>query len=56
MTTRSSQFVTIAGTKMRAAARRDSRNYNSQYNAISANPTKWSNTIKQFVGCCQQIA
>ena len=21
-------------------------------NPFSANPTKWSNTLKQFVGCC----
>ena len=25
-------------------------------NHLSANPTKWSNTLKQFVGCCRQIA
>ena len=24
-------------------------------NPLSANPTKWSNTRKQFVGCCRQI-
>ena len=24
-------------------------------NPLSANPTKWSNTLKQFVGCCRQI-
>ena len=22
---------------------------------LSANSTKWSNTLKKFVGCCQQI-
>ena len=22
---------------------------------LNSNPTKWSNTLKQFVGCCQQI-
>ena len=22
---------------------------------LSTNPTKWSNTLKQFVGCCRQI-
>ena len=26
-----------------------------QINTLSANPTKWSNTFKQFVGCCCQI-
>ena len=24
-------------------------------NSLSANPTKWSNTLKQFVGYCQRI-
>ena len=24
-------------------------------NPSSANPTKWSNTVKQFVGCCRRI-
>ena len=24
-----------------------------QVNPLSANPTKWSNTLKQFVGCCR---
>ena len=24
-------------------------------NPLSANPTKWSNTLKQFVGCCRRI-
>ena len=24
-------------------------------NTLSANPTKWSNTLKQFVGCFRQI-
>ena len=24
-------------------------------NTLSANPTKWLNTLKQFVGCCRQI-
>ena len=24
-------------------------------NPLSANPTKWSNTLKQFVRCCQRI-
>ena len=23
-----------------------------EYNPLTANPTKWSNTLKQFVGCC----
>ena len=23
-------------------------------NTLSANPTKWSDTLKQFVGCCQR--
>ena len=22
------------------------------FNPLSVNPTKWSNTLKQFVGCC----
>ena len=26
------------------------------YNPFSANPTKWSNALKQFVGLCPQIA
>ena len=25
-------------------------------NPLSASPTKWSNTLKQFVGCCRRIA
>ena len=25
------------------------------FNPLSANPTKWSNTLKQFVGCSQRI-
>ena len=25
------------------------------FNHLSTNPTKWSNTLKQFVGCCWQI-
>ena len=25
-------------------------NYNDDFNPLSANPTKWSNTLKQFVG------
>ena len=24
-------------------------------NPLSANPTKWSNTLKKFVGSCRQI-
>ena len=24
-------------------------------NPLSANPSKWSNTLKQFVGCCRRI-
>ena len=24
-------------------------------NPLSPNPTKWSNTLKQFVGCCRRI-
>ena len=28
----------------------------SFFNPFSANPTKWPNTLKQFVGCCQRIA
>ena len=26
------------------------------FNPLSANPTKVSNTLKQFVGCCRRIA
>ena len=26
-----------------------------EFKRLSANSTKWSNTIKQFVGCCRQI-
>ena len=25
------------------------------FDSLSANPTKWSNTRKQFVDCCRQI-
>ena len=25
------------------------------HNLLSANPTKWLNTLKQFVGCCRRI-
>ena len=25
------------------------------FNTLSGNPTKWSNTLKQFDGCCRQI-
>ena len=24
-------------------------------NPLNANPAKWSNTLKQFVGCCRRI-
>ena len=24
-------------------------------NSLTANPTKWSNTLKQFVRCCRRI-
>ena len=27
----------------------------SDINPLSANPTKWTNTLKQFVGCCPRI-
>ena len=27
----------------------------SDIKPLSANPTKWSNTLKQFVGCCRPI-
>ena len=27
----------------------------SPFNPLSANHTKWSNTLKQFVGCCRRI-
>ena len=26
--------------------------FDSAHSSLSANPTKWSNTLKQFVGCC----
>ena len=26
-----------------------------QVNPLRANPTKWSNTLKQFADCCQRI-
>ena len=25
------------------------------FNPLGANPTKWSNTLRQFVGCCRRI-
>ena len=28
---------------------------NDVFNPLSANPTKWSNTLKQFVGFCRRI-
>ena len=24
-------------------------------NPLSTNPTKWSNTLKQFLGCCRRV-
>ena len=27
----------------------------SSVNPLGPNPTKWSNTLKQFVGCCRGI-
>ena len=31
-------------------------NYRSKHiNPLTANPTKWSNTLKQYMGCCQQV-
>ena len=29
--------------------------YRNDVNPLSVNPTKWSNTLKQFVRCCQRI-
>ena len=29
--------------------------YGSLFNPLNANPTKLSNTLKQFVGCCRRI-
>ena len=26
-----------------------------RFNPLSTNPTKWSNTLNQFVGCCRRI-
>ena len=40
------------------AYRRNCECYRNSYlfiNPLSANPTKWSNTLKQFVGCCRRI-
>ena len=28
---------------------------NVDFNSLSVNPTKWSNTLKQFVGFCRRI-
>ena len=28
---------------------------NKYINCLSANPTKWSNTLKQFIGMCQHL-
>ena len=28
---------------------------NPLFNSLSANPTKWLNILKQFVGCCRRI-
>ena len=25
------------------------------FNSVSANPTKWPNTLEQYVGCCRRI-
>ena len=30
-------------------------NYIVSFNPLNANPTKWSNTLKQFIGCCRRI-
>ena len=30
-------------------------NLGPNINPLSANPTKWSNTLKQFVGFCRRI-
>ena len=29
--------------------------FRGEFNPLSANPKKWSNTLKQFVGYCRQI-
>ena len=29
--------------------------YRTRVNALSDNPTKYSSTLKQFVGCCRRI-
>ena len=31
------------------------KHFRDYVNPISTNPTKWSNTLKQFVGCCPRI-
>ena len=31
------------------------RNQKTTINPLRANPTKWSNTLKQFVGFCRRI-
>ena len=32
-----------------------SLNVNKLVNPLSASSTKWSDTLKQFVGCCQRV-
>ena len=32
-----------------------SKDQNILINLLRANPTKWSSTLKQFIGSCQQI-
>ena len=29
--------------------------FKTDFNALSANPTKWSDILKQFVGCCRKM-
>ena len=30
-------------------------NHPKMHNPLSADPTKWSNTLKPFVGCCRRF-
>ena len=38
-----------------SAGNGSSNNSNNGFNPLSANPTKWSNTLKQFVGKSRRI-
>ena len=49
------QVMSGKPTDMQASKRNLGKIYFSIINPLSANPTKWLNTLKQFVGCCRQI-